>query len=81
MNMSVRAPPTEVDGDYDADLTLKALMRVYRRALGLLREKREKYMLAEALNDLGDLHVSKRRELVCDSLQMIISKLGRLYSV
>lgn len=43
----------------DVEGSLKALVRVYGRTVDILREKRERELLTEALSDLGDLHVSK----------------------
>lgn len=42
----------------DIQGSLKALVKLYASTVDLLREKRERELLTEALNDLGDLHVS-----------------------
>lgn len=38
----------------------KAVLKVYGRAVDVLRDKRERELLAEALCDVGDLHVSEQ---------------------
>lgn len=44
-------------GAIDFDESLKAVLKLYGRAVGVLRDKRERELLTEALCDLGDLHV------------------------
>lgn len=51
-------PPGGERGGVDVEMSFKGLLRVYRRAIHLLTEKRERFLLTEALGDLGDLHVS-----------------------
>lgn len=50
------------DPDHPVDLekSLKGTLKLYGRAVDVLRQKRERELLAEALCDMGDLHVSKR---------------------
>lgn len=42
----------------DIDKSLKAVLKLYGRAVDVLRDKQERELLTEALCDLGDLHVS-----------------------
>lgn len=42
------------------DKSQKAVLKLYGRAVDVLREKRERELLAEALCDVGDLHVSEQ---------------------
>lgn len=37
----------------------KAVLKLYGRTVGVLRDKRERELLTEALCDIGDLHVSE----------------------
>lgn len=46
----------------DLEKSLKAVMKLYGRAVGVLRDKQERELLTEALCDMGDLHVSKQKE-------------------
>lgn len=39
----------------------KEVLKLYKRAVDILRDKRERELLAEALCDVGDLHVSEER--------------------
>lgn len=57
-----RGTPFAAAEGVDLDRSLKALVKAYGRAVDVLREKRERELLVEALNDLGDLHV--RRSLL-----------------
>lgn len=43
----------------EIDQSHKAVLKLYGRTVGVLREKRERELLAEALCDVGDLHVSE----------------------
>lgn len=40
------------------DKSQKDVLKLYKRAVDVLRDKRERELLAEALCDVGDLHVS-----------------------
>lgn len=48
------------DPDHPVDLekSLKGTLKLYGRAVDVLRQKRERDLLTEALCDMGDLHVS-----------------------
>lgn len=59
-----RAPVSSANAEVvDIDGSLNALVKMYARVVDVLRERRERELLTEALNDLGDLHVSKRKPL------------------
>lgn len=45
----------------DLDKSLKAVLKLYGRAVDVLRDKQERELLTEALCDLGDLHVSENK--------------------
>lgn len=51
----------EEDTDHPVDLekSLKGTLKLYGRAVDVLRQKRERELLTEALCDMGDLHVRK----------------------
>lgn len=56
--------PSDGDSAEAADLQLvsvsrEAVLKLYGRAVDVLRDKRERELLAEALVDMGDLHVSE----------------------
>lgn len=46
----------------DLDKSLKAVLKLYGRAVDVLRDKQERELLTEALCDLGDLHVSENTD-------------------
>lgn len=48
------------DHPVDLEKSLKGTLKLYGRAVDVLRQKRERELLTEALCDMGDLHVSKR---------------------
>lgn len=62
--LSPTSPEDEDAGDpdhpVDLEKSLKGTLKLYGRAVDVLRQKRERELLTEALCDMGDLHVRMR---------------------